>query len=85
MIIVSQDRTKLINFDRVEILGQDEDNRKRIGCGFNNGTMYLGEYKTEERVKEVLAEIITRYKNWENLKVGQPSGLCLPVYGMPKE
>lgn len=45
----------------------------------------LGTYETEERAKEVLQEIITRYESWENMKVGQPSGLCIPVYRMPED
>ena len=45
----------------------------------------LGQYKTEERAKEVLHEIIDRYTNWENLKAGQPDGICSPKYEMPKE
>lgn len=81
MIIVSQDRTKLINFDRVEILGQDEDNKKRICCGFNNGTMCLGEYKTEERATEVLQEIIVVYK-YNCLSDGF---IAKGTYKMPKE
>lgn len=45
----------------------------------------LGEYKTKERTQEVYDEIIERYENWEYMKVGQPSGICNPVYKMPEE
>lgn len=96
MIIVSQDRTKIINFEKVEILGQDQNDRKRIGCGFNNGKMYLGEYKTEERAKEVLVEIVKKYSSYMQLTGGpaivqgqidiQPNIFNIPkVYEMPKE
>ena len=40
MIIVSQDRTRMVNFERVEILGIDLDNRKQIGVSFSNGDLY---------------------------------------------
>ena len=26
-----------------------------------------------------------RLENWENLKAGQPTGICSPKYEMPKE
>ncbi len=88
MIIVSQGKGKIINFD----------NMTRVYITFDKGddvcirtetvdSLYedLGYYKTEERAKEVLQEIVTRYKNWANMKVGQPSGVCLPVYEMPED
>lgn len=47
--------------------------------------LFIGHYATRERAKEVLQEIITRHGNWENLKMGQPSGICSPVYEMPED
>ena len=57
MIILSQDKTKAINFDRVESIGISVQNKKQIFCGFNHGSMVIGEYETEERAKEVLNNI----------------------------
>lgn len=97
MIIVSQDKMEIFNFDAIFRLSVDnwsneefatEPNCFCIKAEKSSDNMicaFLGEYKTEERAKEVLKEITTRYANWENLKVGQPSGICLPVYEMPKE
>lgn len=86
MIIVSQDRDLIINFDNVTVIGIAQNNSKEIdSITVDKEEQYLGEYKTEERAKEVLQEIVTRYKNWANLKVGQPSGVCLPVYEMPED
>ena len=90
MIIVSQDKDIIVNFDNVESIevGNIEENQNKgvIYARLKSDYFYkIGEYTTEERAKEVLAEIITRYKNWENMKLGQPSGLCLPVYEMPEE
>lgn len=45
----------------------------------------MGIYKTEERAKEVLGEIVESYTNWNNLVYGQPTGVCSPKYEMPKE
>ena len=83
MIIVSQEKNIILNLEN--IIGiQMEDNC--IGAYLvNDDSLYIGEYKTKERAKEVLQEIITRYKDWENLKAGQPTGLCVPVYEMPKK
>lgn len=86
MLIVSQD--KRLSTKSLELSIEDIENKddKKIMVEGNCGKLYfLGKYATEERAKEILQEIITRYKNWENMKAGQPSGLCLPVYEMPKE
>ena len=85
MIIVSQDREDIINFDNVKMINREE-NRISVDANFSRGDFYcIAEYATEERAKEVLQEITTRYKNWEILKAGQPTGICLPVYEMPQE
>lgn len=86
MIIVSQDKETIINFEnitRISIMPPAEEGYKySIAI---NGCLDLGYYKTKERAKEVLQEIITRHGNWENMKVGQPRGICLPVYEMPED
>lgn len=68
MIIVIQNGTREINFDKVEIIGINIENSKQIACSFNNGKTLLGEYSTEERAKEVWIEIIQSYINSENYK-----------------
>ena len=66
MIIVSQDKTKIINFDnmtRVYITFDESDDDVCIRTETVD-SLYedLGYYKTEGRAKEVLAEIIDMYK-----------------------
>ena len=89
MIIVSQDKEKIVNFDNLTqvYITQDEEETAYFIRFETIDSLYddLGEYKTEERAKEVLQEIITRCGNWENLKAGQPTGLCLPIYEMPED
>ncbi len=93
MIIVSQDRRTIVNFDNMKTIELDsetnftsinifrETNEVETGvCG-----LFIGHYATEERAKEILQEIAQRYTNWENLKVGQPSGICSPRYVMPED
>jgi len=62
MIIVSQDKDKIINFDNITqfYINFDEgaDYVSIIVGTVNNLHEDLGKYKTEERAKEVLEEII---------------------------
>lgn len=83
MIIVSQDRDLIINFNQVEEI-YVADKYISVNFGLSNNEV-LATYKTEERAKEVLQEIIERYTNWNNLVYGQPTGECSPKYEMPKE
>ena len=89
MIIVSQDEEKIVNFDNLTqvYIPQDEEETAYFIRFETVDSLYddLGKYDTEERAKEVLQEIITRYENWENMKMGQPSGICSPVYEMPED
>lgn len=65
MIIVSQDRDLIINFDNVTVIGIAQNNSKEIdSITVDKEEQYLGEYKTEERAKEVLAEIIKSYRDY---------------------
>lgn len=80
MIIVSQNKREIFNFEMAKnIYVETEEKSYSIQIDDN----FSGKYDTEERAKEVLQEIITRYENWENMKMGQPSGICSPVYEMP--
>ena len=84
MIIVSQDKRISINTDKILSI---YNINKKIGVEypFENAFADLGEYKTEERAKEIYETILDRTANWDNLRYGQPSGICSPRYEMPKE
>ena len=66
MIIVNQDRDKIINFDNLTqvYITQDEEETayfirlETVNCLYDD----LGEYETEERAKEVLQEIWDFYE-----------------------
>lgn len=83
MIIVSQDKKELINFENilsVKLFHDDEDNEclYEIYTTVNapgDNYILLGAYKTEERAKEVLREIV------EIHRVAMPTA----VYEMPEE
>ncbi len=89
MIIVSQDKGKIINFDnmtRVYITFDEGDDDVCIRTETVD-SLYedLGYYKTEERAKEVLQEIIRAYTCWENFKYGIAEGICTSKYEMPED
>ena len=72
MLILSQDKTNIINFDNVKWICIDSsDNTVNINIDYV-GNVPIAEYKTEERAKEVLQEIIECYKKYQ-------------VYEMPEE
>lgn len=86
MIIVSQEKDEIVNFDKIESIWISTDGEGRFtieATADTNST--LGRYETEERAKEILEEILERLENWENLKAGQPTGVCSYRYIMPKE
>ena len=89
MLIVNQDRDKIVNFRNLTqvYITQDEE---KTACFIRFETvdsLYddLGEYKTEERAKEVLKEISDAIESWEDLKAGQPSGIPRFKYCMPED
>lgn len=99
MIIVSQDKMEIFNFDEIFRLYVDnwsneefaiEPNCFCIKAEKSSDNMicaFLGEYKTEERAKEVMQEIIDKYKEYATIlnRVGSISDVeILPkVYEMP--
>lgn len=95
MIIVSQDKTKIVNFDNLTqiYITQDEEKTATFIRYETVDSLYddLGEYKTEERAKEVLKDIISRYEVIELFKMNssEKEGYTLsdytPIYEMPKE
>lgn len=77
MIIVSQDKTKIVNFEKIqnikiESYGTHIKGKKiyKIFSGnFEGYETELGTYETEERAKEVLQEIVKTYVLTEQYKV----------------
>ena len=66
MIIVSQDKEVIVNFNNVQAINVHMQNKKQVAAWFscnenNRNNVLLGEYATEERAKEVLQEIIRAY------------------------
>ena len=89
MIIVSQDKDVIINFDNIANLVVIENNIVSI-CNVEETTgITIGKYKTEERAKEVLQEIVRLYRRCQQV-IGERGGVANfiyppKVYEMPKE
>lgn len=87
MIIVSQDKKTIVNFDKVKSIWIDDNVLDKTNTEFEicAGGETLGYYKTEERAKEVLEDISLRYEAIELCKLGYTIGDYTPIYEMPKE
>ena len=93
MIIVSQDKDKIVNFDNLTqiYITRDEEEKSYFIRYETVDSLYddLGEYKTEERAKEVLQEIMKKYleiKCFYNSKYEVMQAIEQPkVYEMPVE
>lgn len=89
MIIVSQDKYNILNFDTTVNIGVEEittlADSVQISAQTNGNTVVLGKYNTENRAKEILQEITKAYTGWENFKYGIAEGICKPKYEMPEE
>ena len=98
MIIVSQDKDKIINFDNTTRIRIGKYNDEiYIISDFQNGAYEdLGIYKTEERAKEVLKEIARFYRMFKGMETCntdvqvniseqiEKEGQALHVYTMPE-
>ena len=91
MIIVSQDKTKIVNFDNLTqiYITQDEEKTATFIRFETVDSLYddLGQYKTEERAKEVLAEIIKSYRDYRTAECDGYTNVLqeTAVFDMPEE
>ena len=91
MIIVSQDKTKIVNFDNLTqiYITQDEEETAYFIRFETVDSLYddLGEYKTEERAKEVLQEIIKSYRDYRTAECDGYTNVLeeTAVFEIPKE
>lgn len=89
MIIVSQDKDSIINFDKTQNIWIDDNVLDKTSTIFEicaDGEI-LGEYATEERAKEVLEEIIEKYEHVKDCECDRIYFNTLEnfTYKMPKE
>ena len=85
MIIVSQKKNSITNFDNVTNIEIDklEDDGFLIKCQIANKMhVNVGFYKTEKRAKEILQEI--KYKYAEYVQLSSPRTGIEGIYAIPK-
>lgn len=90
MIIVSQDKKAIHNFNNILSIQIEKSNStfKLIIYDAINDNTSIGEYATEERAKEILEEIVEKYENCCRLQETHGISITLKnnyVYEMPKE
>lgn len=89
MIIVNQDKKAIVNFDNVDsidIVADLNGMGEVIYYETSSTREELGEYKTEERAKEVLQEIVREYIRCNEQTFYTGFGYVRNnVYKMPKE
>lgn len=92
MIIVSQNKKDILNFDFIQRISLDREANFLSIIAYQNGNakeecMWLGSYDTEERAKEVLQELAQNLYIKSNLNI---TSNCIDlstkeIYYMPKE
>lgn len=91
MIIVSQDKRILVNFERINWVetSKIDENESIITINYaDSDYKIIAKYKTEERAKEVLQEIIQNIYPKSNIDMDTyriSFGVQSPVYEMPLE
>ena len=92
MLILSQDKKRIVNFDnltQVYITHCEEDNTGYFIRFETVDSLYedLGEYATEERAKEVLQEIIKAYRDYRTAECDGYTNVLqeTAVYEMPEK
>lgn len=92
MVIISQDKTMILNFEYIETIEignplENNDGKFKILCDTTSDNQYtIAEYETEERAKEVLQEIINKYKiTLYNSRTNETVVNVPKVYEMPKK
>lgn len=100
MLIVSQDKEKIVNFEQMASLYVDSWSNEEFAtepncfcikaekASDNLISIFLGEYETEERAKEILEEILEKmqHKSFVEMSAeGVTTEISDGIYRMPKE
>lgn len=78
MIIISQDKTMILNFEYIETIEienplENNDGKFKILCDTTSDNQYtIAEYEKEKRAKGVLQEIIKSYREYRTAVYEMP-------------
>ena len=87
MIIISQDKTDIINFENISWL-YVESNDFTINVALKyGGSISIAKYKTEEKAKEVLQKLIQAYREYRTAEVDGYTNVLeeTTVFEMPEK
>lgn len=84
MVIVNQDKTGIYNFDNIKSIDVVENEVNITDDILSNKGMVIGTYETEKRAKEVLQEIVGKYKQY-NLDDNKSVTTLPKIYTMPEK
>ena len=87
MIIVSQDKAEIVNFENVVTMRLGYNGKHIVRAENKDKVCELGEYATEERAKEVLQEIIKAYRDYRTAECDGYTNVLqeTAVYEMPEK
>ena len=93
MIIVSSDETMIINMENIEAIGignplENNEGKFQILANTSSDNQYIiARYKTEERAKEVLQNLIQSYREYRTAEVDGYTNVLeeTAVFEMPLE
>ncbi len=86
MIIVSQNKADIINFDNItHMYFEPNDNTINVLTEYDD-YISIGKYKTKKRAKEVLREIINSYRDYRTAECDGYTNVLqeTAVYEMPE-
>lgn len=84
MVIVNQNRDEIINFEKMNNIYVSKSGEVRACANMEDCVYVLGKYESEERAKEVLQEIVSKYKTTlYNSKTNETVVNVPKVYEMP--
>ena len=81
MIIVSQDRDEIINFERITEIVASRNTISITDNIYRDEGEIIGEYETKGRAKEVLQEIIESINTGSDMKIDSRQ----TIYYMPEK
>jgi len=92
MVIISQDKTMILNFEYIETIEirnplENNDGKFKILCDTTSDNQYtIAEYEKEKRAKGVLQEIIKSYREYRTAVVDGYTNVLeeTAVYEMPE-